>query len=90
MLIRRRVPEWEQQMLWDHTRDLRMRRMEQREVERREVERREVEKHKEKVVIKVKDRHHRRRSADERLEFVRKRTRSKSPSVLLYLAGGRP
>lgn len=46
-----------------------------------------VEKRKEeKVVLKIKDH----REEDDKYEFVRRRRRSKSPSLLMYLAGGRP
>lgn len=74
MLIRRWVPEWEQTMLWEHTRKIRL--------ERRGEE---------KIMLEVKggSRHHRHKSGE--FEFVRpKRQRSKSPGLLMYLAGGRP
>lgn len=43
--------------------------------------------HEEKVVLKIKDKH---RSDDEKYEFVRRRRRSKSPGLLVWMAGGRP
>jgi hypothetical protein len=75
VLIKRALSEQEQDMLWEHTRRIRI-------VERRPEE---------KVVLKIKDHRHRRGSDDEKFEFVRKkRSRSKSPGLLMYLAGGRP
>jgi hypothetical protein len=62
-------------MLWEHTRKIR--------TEKRGEE---------KIMLEVSShsRHHRHKSADN-FEFVRpKRHRSKSPGLLMYLAGGRP
>jgi hypothetical protein len=68
------VPEWEQTVLWEHTRRRRGG---------------------EKIMLEVDDghhRHHRHRSGE--YEFVRQKSksrhRSKSPGLLMYLAGGRP
>jgi len=63
-------------MLWEHTRKIRI-----------------VEKKREdKVVLEIEGRHHKHRHGDENFEWVRKkeRRRSKSPGLLMYLAGGRP
>ncbi|KAI5462930.1 hypothetical protein BGZ63DRAFT_422341 [Mariannaea sp. PMI_226] len=72
VLIRRWVPEHEQDKLWKHTRKLR-------------------EKRKEMLLIEEKQHYH----LDPEFEWVRKkhdhkRTRSKSPSLLMYLAGAKP
>ena len=76
VLIKRWVPEWEQDMLWEHTRQIRV-----------------VEKHREEKVVLEVDTHkkHRHHKTDS-YEWVRKkeRHRSKSPGLLMYLAGGRP
>ena len=74
VIIKRWVPEWEQTILWEHTRERR--------------------RGQQKVMLEVDDHHHhhhRRRSGE--YEFVRRKSsrhRSKSPSLLMYLAGGRP
>lgn len=80
MLIKRWVPEWEQNMLWEHTTKIRL-----------------VKKKEEKVVLQIKDKHHHHHYDDDaNFEWVRKkdrshsRRRSKSPSLLMYLAGARP
>jgi hypothetical protein len=73
ILIKRWVPEPEQDVLWRHTRVIR----EQRQ-----------------LVLTIDDgkkhRHH--HHLEPEFEWVRKkeRRRSKSPSILTYLAGGRP
>ncbi len=80
MLIKRWVPEWEQKKLWKHTEELRLTIT--------------TDKHHHRhssggnVMLEVDTgrRHHRPRSGE--FEFVRKR--SKSPGLLMYLAGGRP
>ena len=82
ILIKRWVPEWEQNMLWEHTTKIRL-------IERRREE---------KVVLEIKDKkhHHHHHDDDTNFEWVRKkershsRRRSKSPSLLMYLAGARP
>ncbi|KAK3936304.1 hypothetical protein QBC46DRAFT_395430 [Diplogelasinospora grovesii] len=75
ILIKRWVPEWEQNMLWEHTRRYRL-------VEK---------KREEKVVLEIDDKRHR-KHGEPQFEWVRKkeRRRSKSPGLLMYLAGGRP
>ena len=81
VLIKRWVPEWEQNMLWEHTTKIRL-----------------VQKKREdKVVLQIKDKHHHHHYDDDtNFEWVRKkdrshsRRRSKSPSLLMYLAGVRP
>lgn len=80
VLIKRWVPEWEQNTLWKHTKLVREKRS--------------------KLILNVDDRKssRRRRSkslhADAEFEWVRKkspsRRRSKSPGVLMYLAGAKP
>jgi hypothetical protein len=81
-LIKRWVPEWEQDLLWKHTREIRL----VRERESKDA----------KVVIKIDDhkKHkHRSRTEDDQFMWVHKKTerrRSKSPGLLMYLAGGRP
>jgi hypothetical protein len=72
ILIKRWVPEWEQDQLWKHTRIIREKRSSSGKtlmVEEKRSSRREPE-----------------------FEWVRKkeRRRSKSPGLLMYLAGGRP
>lgn len=72
ILIKRWVPEWEQDQLWKHTRIIREKRVSSGRtlmVEEKRSSRREPE-----------------------FEWVRKkeRRRSKSPGLLMYLAGGRP
>lgn len=76
VIIKRWVPEWEQTVLWEHTR-------------RRRGDG--------KVMLEVEDRHHHHshsRHHSTGYEFVRakskSRHRSKSPGLLMYLAGGRP
>jgi hypothetical protein len=70
-------------MLWEHTTKIRL-------IER---------KREDKVVLEIKDRkhhHHHHHDEDTNFEWVRKkershsRRRSKSPSLLMYLAGARP
>lgn len=74
MIIKRWVPEWEQDAFWKHTKLVREKRS--------------------KLILSVDDKkhhHHRHRSSD--FEWVRKksdRRRSKSPALLMYLAGARP
>lgn len=74
VLIRRWVPEDEQDILWRHTRVLR-------------------EKRDAKLMLTVDDgkHHHRQKSDDANFEWVRKkeRKRSKSPALLMYLAGAK-
>ncbi|KFH40734.1 Reticulocyte-binding protein 2 a-like protein [Hapsidospora chrysogenum ATCC 11550] len=71
VLIKRWVPEWEQDTLWKHTRYLRSKRGKA-------------------LLVEEKKRH----DDDPRFEWVRKkshsRKRSKSPGLLMYLAGARP
>lgn len=70
VLIKRWVPEHEQDQLWKHTKKLR-------------------EKRKEVLMIEEKPHHH---HLEPEFEWVRKkhdRKRSKSPSLLMYLAGAR-
>ncbi|KAF7543850.1 hypothetical protein G7Z17_g10414 [Cylindrodendrum hubeiense] len=70
VLIKRWVPEWEQDQLWKHTKYLREKRGKMLLVEEK------------------KHAHH-----EPEFEWVRKkhdRKRSKSPSLLMYLAGARP
>ncbi|KAL9942674.1 hypothetical protein D7B24_006361 [Verticillium nonalfalfae] len=75
VLIRRWVPEWEQDTLWKHTRDVR-------------------EKRSGRLLLDVGDGDKRRDRDDPKFEWVRKkggdRKRSKSPALLMYLAGARP
>ncbi|KAM0268695.1 hypothetical protein ACHAQH_009931 [Verticillium albo-atrum] len=75
VLIRRWVPEWEQDTLWKHTRDVR-------------------DKRSGRLLLEVGDRDKRRDHDDPKFEWVRKkggdRKRSKSPALLMYLAGARP
>jgi len=72
VLIKRWVPEWEQDTLWKHTRHLRSKRGKM-------------------LLVEEKKKHH---DDDPRFEWVRKkshsRKRSKSPGLLMYLAGARP
>ncbi|KAK0733603.1 hypothetical protein B0T26DRAFT_736508 [Lasiosphaeria miniovina] len=74
ILIKRWVPEQEQAMLWEHTRRIRV----------------VTQKREKDVVLKIKDKS----SDDDKYEWVRKtshsRRRSKSPGLLMYLAGARP
>ena len=78
MLIKRWVPEWEQDTLWKHTKLVREKRS--------------------KLILKVGDKkphhdHHHHLHSDSDFEWVRKkspRRRSKSPGLLMYLAGARP
>ncbi|KAF4122383.1 hypothetical protein GMORB2_7375 [Geosmithia morbida] len=71
VLIKRWVPEWEQDDLWKHTKNLRSRRKKGLLIEERL-----------------------RPEEDPQFEWVRKRShsrkRSKSPGLLMYLAGARP
>ena len=80
VIIKRWVPEHEQAMLWDHTRRLRISMGHRHDGGP--------------VMLEVGGhRHgHRRGSHSGDYEFVRKRSRSKSPApgLLMYLAGGRP
>jgi len=70
------VPEWEQDALWKHTKLIRQQRT--------------------KVVLQIEDKKHHhhphRDPSDQTFEWVRKkeRRRSKSPSLLMYLAGAKP
>lgn len=72
VIIKRWVPEWEQDAFWNHTKLVREKRS--------------------KLILSVDDKkHHRHR--DTEFEWVRKksdRKRSKSPALLMYLAGARP
>ncbi|KAH7326775.1 hypothetical protein B0I35DRAFT_508923 [Stachybotrys elegans] len=73
LIIKRWVPEYEQDQLWKHTKIIREKRTKLLMIE---------EKH-----------HHHRHSHSSDFEWVRKKSprhRSKSPSLLMYLAGGRP
>ncbi|KXH62651.1 hypothetical protein CSAL01_01217 [Colletotrichum salicis] len=72
VLIRRWVPEWEQDTLWRHTRSVR-------------------EKRSSKLVLEIEDKKPHRLEPE--FEWVRKksdRKRSKSPALLMYLAGAKP
>ncbi|KAK1975505.1 LOW QUALITY PROTEIN: hypothetical protein LZ30DRAFT_808084 [Colletotrichum cereale] len=72
VLIKRWVPEWEQDTLWRHTRSLR-------------------EKRSSKLVLEIEDKKSHRHEPE--FEWVRKksdRKRSKSPALLMYLAGAKP
>ncbi len=71
------MPEWEQDQLWEHTRQVRI-------VEK---------KREEKVVVEVgSHKKHGKHLKEDEFEWVRKkeRRRSKSPGLLMYLAGARP
>jgi len=75
ILIKRWVPEWEQDNLWKHTKYIREKRT--------------------KVVLAIEDGHkkHHHHHHEPEFEWVRKkseRKRSKSPGLLMYLAGARP
>lgn len=75
ILVKRMLTEHEQEMLWEHTRRIRI-------VERHPDE---------KVVLKIKDHHrHRSEDNFEFVRKKKSRSRSKSPGLLMYLAGGRP
>jgi hypothetical protein len=81
VVIKRMVPAWEQDMFWAYSRQVRIHR--------------KKSKHDHKVVLEIEDKkHHRRKSSnDDQFMWVAKkseRKRSKSPSLLMYLAGGRP
>jgi len=82
VLVKRWVPEWEQDMLWEHTRKIRI------------IQKQEKADHK--VVLKIDDgkkHHHHHKKDDDQFMWVHKKTerrRSKSPGLLMYLAGGRP
>ncbi|KAH7136653.1 hypothetical protein EDB81DRAFT_844616 [Dactylonectria macrodidyma] len=70
VLIKRWVPEWEQDQLWKHTKNLREKRGK---------------------MLLIEEKKH--ASHEPEFEWVRKkhdRKRSKSPSLLMYLAGARP
>ncbi|ROT37040.1 hypothetical protein SODALDRAFT_335257 [Sodiomyces alkalinus F11] len=72
VLIKRWVPDWEQDTLWKHTRGVR-------------------EKRSSRLLLEVGDKRSGRE--DPKFEWVRKksdRKRSKSPALLMYLAGARP
>ncbi|KAI8629298.1 hypothetical protein F5Y19DRAFT_464798 [Xylariaceae sp. FL1651] len=73
VLIKRWIPETEQDVLWRHTRVIR----EQRAG---------------KLVLAIEDKKKHHHHLEPEFEWVRKkeRRRSKSPSILTYLAGGRP
>lgn len=79
MLIKRWVPDAEQDVLWRHTRIIR-------------------EERNRKLVMTIEDKpkkhkhHHHGATLEPEFEWVRKkeRRRSRSPSLLMYLAGGRP
>jgi hypothetical protein len=79
------VPEWEQDMLWAHTRKIRV------------VEKKKSKKD-DKLVLEIEDKkhhhhhHHSDKLGDDQFEWVRKkeRRRSKSPGLLMYLAGAKP
>lgn len=74
ILIKREVSTAEQEAMWSHTRTIRT-----------------VHHHHhrdEKVVLQLKQDKH--RSSDDNYEFVRRRRRSKSPGLLVWMAGGRP
>jgi hypothetical protein len=70
-------------MLWAHTRKLRI-------VEKKK------HKHDDKLVLEIEDKkhhhHHSDKLGDDQFEWVRKkeRRRSKSPGLLMYLAGAKP
>ena len=76
VLIKRWVPEQEQDMLWRYTRLIR----EQRSSS--------------KLVMTIEDKKHRKHLEPDNFEWVRKkekkRSRSRSPSLLMYLAGAKP
>lgn len=77
MLIKRWVPEWEQDQFWRHTKLVREKRNNLLVVE-------DKKKH---------HHHHHHKDKGGELEFVRKkheRHRSKSPGLLMYFAGARP
>jgi hypothetical protein len=72
-LIKRWVPEWEQDTLWKHTKYIREKRS--------------------KVLLTIEDGHKKHHHKENEFEFIRKkseRKRSKSPALLMYLAGARP
>jgi hypothetical protein len=77
-LVKRWVPDSEQDMLWRHTRIVR-------------------EERARKLVLTIEDKpkkhkHHHGATLEPEFEWVRKkeRRRSKSPSLLMYLAGAKP
>lgn len=74
VIIKRWVPEWEQDALWKHTKLVREKRS--------------------KLILSVDDKKHHHHHRDTEFEWVRKkssdRKRSKSPALLMYLAGARP
>lgn len=79
MLIKRWVPEEEQDMLWQHTKILR--------------EHRSSSEGKLIMTIEDKKHHHHGHHLEPEFEWVRKkkdRRRSRSPSLLMYLAGVKP
>jgi hypothetical protein len=76
ILIKRWVPEWEQDILWKHTHDVR---------ERRRILVPSTDK-----ILMIEERHHKHKKPEVELEFVRKKERRPSPSPLLtFLAGGK-
>lgn len=78
LLIKRWVPEYEQDFLWNHTREIRERRGERPIM----------------VIESSKKEHHRRHRSEPEFEFIRKSRKHEkklSPSPLLtFLAGGKP
>ncbi|PKS07855.1 hypothetical protein jhhlp_006463 [Lomentospora prolificans] len=74
VVIKRWVPEWEQDALWKHTKLVREKRS--------------------KLILSVDDKKKHHHHRDTEFEWVRKkssdRKRSKSPALLMYLAGARP
>lgn len=72
VLIKRWVPEAEQDILWKHTRIIR-------------------EKRESKLLLTVEDKPKHHHGGDGQFEWVRKkeRRRSKSPGLLMYLAGAK-
>ncbi|KAL1840743.1 hypothetical protein VTJ49DRAFT_183 [Mycothermus thermophilus] len=88
VLIKRWVPEWEQEQLWQHTRRL-------REAREAHVVTSTSSSHRHDHVVMLEPTEHHRRHSHRRsgeFQWVREkpRSRSKSPGLLLYLAGGRP
>ena len=86
MLIKRPVPDWEQNKLWEHSRSLRV-------TYTHKHTHSSSHSHGDDVYLTVGDKKHsRHRSGDEKYEFVRRRSksRSKSPGLLVWMAGGRP
>jgi hypothetical protein len=82
LLIKRWVPEEEQDHLWRHTRMIRERRMTETTTNVNQ-----------KLVVKVEDGHHHHHHKKSKEDFIfvkKKRERSRSPSLLMYLAGAQP